>query len=72
MPTIKADGVATLIHLDAQGRRNIFGVRAWFTREDGFYKWSRMIFGAEKAAIEYGKRVAERYNRIFGKAVKDV
>ena len=69
---IKADGVGTLVHLDAEGRRHVVSVRAWFTREDGAYKWSRFPFGAEEAALRYGKRVAERYNRIFGKeTVKD-
>ena len=60
MHKIKADGVAT-IHV----------YRAWFDFGNGEYRWSNRGFRVESEAREYGKRVAERYNRIFGKETKD-
>ena len=70
---IKADGVGTIVHIDEHGRRDVISVRAWFGNQDGYYRWSRAKFGAEKQAREYGAKVADRFNRIFGQeAVKDV
>ena len=74
MPTIKADGVATLVHLDAHGRRSAIGIKSWFVNIPfcGYCRLSRKLLSTESEAIKYGKRVAERFNRIFGKAAKDV
>ena len=62
---IKADGIANLYNPG-------YAYKAWWTFGDGDYQWSRKTFKTPQQALQYGKRVAERYNRIFGKeTVKD-
>ena len=40
--------------------------RAWFSFDEGEYRWSKRRFATADEANEWGKRVAERWSRLFG------
>ena len=71
---IKADGVTHIYVKNCLDYDEINYYRAWFIPEpnpNDEYSTSLLSFKSEEEAVEYGKRVAERYNRIFGKETKD-
>ena len=65
---IKADGVAHFFH---RGDGDDY-YRAWFDTGGEYYRTSMLHFDTECEADTYGKRVADRFNRIFGEEAKDV